>query len=145
MFLRTVRQLLQAFGGYESKESRGQIMAAFPSACAAAEWAMALQLALLEVPWPDQLAALVPSATILEPSTPSAPAAVVLFRGIRARVGLFRGAVELIVPHGRSGRADYLGPAANRAARLMGAAQGGQASTLPSISRLCLDLEPWLP
>jgi class 3 adenylate cyclase len=34
--------------------------------------------------------------------------------------------MDRVLPHGKSGRADYLGPPANRAARLMAAAQGGQ-------------------
>jgi class 3 adenylate cyclase len=182
LFLCTARDLLSACGGYESKESRGCLMAAFPQPSAAAEWALALQLALLGVPWPPQLAALsVPAAagnatgqaaacfdgpalgpqhspSRLSPAlrtvgaftadalsqhaaaevppwsagTPACPprqpdaAPRFVFCGVRARVGLFSGAVDLVVPHGRSGRADYLGPPANRAARLMAAAQGGQ-------------------
>ena len=49
-----------------------------------------------------------------------------LFKGIRARIGIWAGPMDRVLPHGKSGRADYLGPPANRAARMMGAAQGGQ-------------------
>lgn len=51
-----------------------------------------------------------------------------VFKGIRARVGIWSGPMDRVLPHGKSGRADYLGPPANRAARTMGAAQGGQVS-----------------
>jgi hypothetical protein len=51
-----------------------------------------------------------------------------VFKGVRARVGIWSGPMDRVLPHGKSGRADYLGPPANRAARMMGAAQGGQVS-----------------
>eukprot|EP00983_Pelagomonas_calceolata_P096685 1158158-Pelagomonas_calceolata.AAC.4 len=37
--------------GYECKEFDGSFMSAFPDGCAALEWALTLQLALLAVPW----------------------------------------------------------------------------------------------
>lgn len=55
-----------------------------------------------------------------------------LFKGIRARIGIWSGPMDRVLPHGKSGRADYLGPPANRAARMMGAAQGGQVRVLAS-------------
>lgn len=50
-----VRETLSACGGYESKEVAGMFMAAFQGPAAALEWALALQLALLKVPWPRLL------------------------------------------------------------------------------------------
>ena len=50
----------------------------------------------------------------------------VLLRGLRCRIGIFRGAVDRVTPHVKSGRADYFGQPVNRAARLMSAAHGGQ-------------------
>jgi hypothetical protein len=50
-----VRETLSACGGYESKEVAGMFMAAFQGPAAALEWALALQLALLQVPWPRLL------------------------------------------------------------------------------------------
>jgi hypothetical protein len=47
--------MLSACAGYESKEVAGLFMVAFHSAAAALEWALALQLALLQVPWPRLL------------------------------------------------------------------------------------------
>lgn len=49
LFMCTVRELLLACGGYESKEVDGLVMCAFERPAAAAEWALALQLALLQV------------------------------------------------------------------------------------------------
>lgn len=170
MFMRVVRELLVAFGGYESKEVDGMVLATFKTPPAAAEWALALQLALLDVPWPSGLSVLSATSTVVEPvhgpaalfssygqdgvhphqfpllrqqsnstvstpnSMPSSPSFhhqqqqphTTLFKGVRVRIGIFHGPIDRVVPHGKSGRADYLGTAANRAARLMAAAQGGQ-------------------
>ncbi len=56
----------------------------------------------------------------------SSPEPLPLFCGLRAKVGIYSGRMDRVLPHGKSGRADYLGPPANRAARLMSAALGGQ-------------------
>ena len=40
---------------YECKESDGNFMVAFPDCCGALEWAMTLQLALMELNWPEEL------------------------------------------------------------------------------------------
>ncbi|KAF8064653.1 CYR1 [Scenedesmus sp. PABB004] len=134
LFTGVVRECLLAADGYESKEVDGQVMAAFHTPRAAVEWALALQAALLHAPWPAELDAL--PATAAVPAPPAAPGAAGtsgvfyapghVFRGLRARVGIWDGPMDRVLPHGTSGRADFLGPPANRAARLMGAAQGGQ-------------------
>jgi class 3 adenylate cyclase len=56
----------------------------------------------------------------------TSPEPLPLFCGLRAKVGIYSGRVDRVLPHGKIGRADYLGPPANRAARLMSAALGGQ-------------------
>lgn len=58
----------------------------------------------------------------------------VIYRGLRAKVGIFRGAMNKIVPHSTAGRADYFGPAVNRAARVLAAAQEGQVSSCSSMA-----------
>jgi hypothetical protein len=65
----------------------------------------------------------------------------VLFQGLRARIGIWHGAMDRVIPHCKSGRADYLGRPSNRAARLMAAAQGGQVrqNTGPFF-KICLEL-----
>ncbi|GBF89534.1 adenylate cyclase [Raphidocelis subcapitata] len=164
LFVRAARELLLLSGGYESKEVGGSLMAAFDRPSDALEWALALQLALLKVPWPAEVGLFGATATVHGPppavaagagaaaaateaaggaaESPNSPpgsglpspeetstarrAAPLLFAGVRARVGIFRGPMDRVLPHRVSGRADYLGPPANRAARLMAAAQGGQ-------------------
>ena len=168
-----MRETLSACSGYESKEVAGLFMVAFGSAAAALEWALALQLALLHVPWPQLLLECQAAGAVqggageaagqqakvsagpgttrhfwsheLEQPLGSVPhqpaglsdaarlqgqaqAAQLLFCGLRAKVGVYSGRMDRVLPHGKSGRADYLGPPANRAARLMAAAQGGQVS-----------------
>jgi hypothetical protein len=61
-----------------------------------------------------------------------------VFKGVRARVGIWSGPMDRVLPHGKSGRADYLGPPANRAARMMGAAQGGQVRAFGVAHVACL-------
>ena len=62
--MRIARELLLACGGYESKEVEGLVMCAFERPSAAAEWALALQLALLQAPWPAQLALATAATTV---------------------------------------------------------------------------------
>jgi len=54
----------------------------------------------------------------------------VIFRGMRACVGVYQGLVDRVAPHSKTGRADYFGLPVNRAARLMAAAHGGQVCTV---------------
>lgn len=50
-----VRETLSTCGGYEAKESNGSFMAAFSDPASAVEWAVTLQLALLAVPWLEEV------------------------------------------------------------------------------------------
>jgi hypothetical protein len=138
-----VQELLVATGGYQSKEVAGMIMAAFDRPAAALEWALSLQLALLQVPWPSELG-IIPStcsihskppapppkfsvvealcggsspaaglvtATEAAPSycsdsdgfPPDTPRPQLLFNGVRARVGLFHGPIDRVLPVSRAG------------------------------------------
>lgn len=54
------------------------------------------------------------------------PTGDLVFRGLRARVGIYQGEVTRIIPHRATGRADYFGPPVNRAARLLSASAPGQ-------------------
>jgi len=45
---------------------------------------------------------------------------------MRVRMGVYQGVMDRVAPHARTGCADYFGQPANRAARLMTAAFGGQ-------------------
>lgn len=59
-------------------------MLAFEDACSAAEWALTLQLALMELPWPRELLALEMAAEVADRS------GRVLLRGLRVRIGIFQ-------------------------------------------------------
>jgi hypothetical protein len=51
----------------------------------------------------------------------------VVFRGPRAKMGIYSGVPSRVMPHNTTGRADYFGPLVNRAARYChAAARGGQ-------------------
>ena len=53
------------------------------------------------------------------------------------QVGIFPGHMAKICPHTSTGRADYFGPAVNRAARLLCAAKGGQVLVSLSFTAVC--------
>lgn len=53
--------------------------------------------------------------------------------GFSARVGIFSGPVDRVVPHAKTGRADYFGQPVNRAARLMATAHGSQVRLPPAM------------
>ena len=51
----------------------------------------------------------------------------IVFRGPRAKMGIYSGLPTRVIPHNTTGRADYFGPLVNRAARYChAAARGGQ-------------------
>lgn len=87
-----VRETLTACGGYECKEINGNFMTAFPDPCTAIEWALTLQLALLQLPWHEELLAMDQAAEVFDPSDENANS--VLLRGLRSRVGVFHGPVD---------------------------------------------------
>ncbi|KAG2436965.1 hypothetical protein HXX76_006480 [Chlamydomonas incerta] len=116
-----VRETLSTCSGYECKEFNGSFMTTFAMPTGAVEWALTLQLALVAIPWPEDLLACEQAAIVLHPDTDQ-----VLFRGLRCRVGIYAGPIDRVTPHPKTGRADYFGQPVNRAARLMTAAQGGQ-------------------
>ncbi|GAX82245.1 hypothetical protein CEUSTIGMA_g9673.t1 [Chlamydomonas eustigma] len=110
-------------GSYECQEKDGIFMLAFKDPAAAIEWAVVLQLALLRVQWSQELLQTQAGSEVVSQD------GLLLFRGLRACVGLFHGSVTRIIPHRATGRADYFGQPVNRAARFLAAASGGQILT----------------
>ena len=101
----------------------GLILAIFAASPSAVEWALLLQLSLAQATWPQLLVGNEGGRCSSEQGRlPASP-----FR-VSARVGIFHGEMDRVVPHGKTGRADVLGPPANRAARLMSAASPGQVA-----------------
>lgn len=64
-----VRETLSTCGGYECKEFNGSFMAAFTDSCNAIEWALTLQLALMNMAWSQDLLALGMAGEVLDPDT----------------------------------------------------------------------------
>eukprot|EP00798_Chlamydomonas_sp_ICE-L_P008097 gene8097-1341_t len=55
MFKDCVRETLDACQGYESKDNQGSFLIAFEDNCSAVEWALTLQMSLLQMPWPSNI------------------------------------------------------------------------------------------
>ncbi|DBA91536.1 TPA: hypothetical protein ACH3X1_003159 [Trebouxia sp. C0004] len=119
-FQSCVRTTLLLCNGYECQEKDGLFMIAFDKPWAAVEWAITLQLAMLKVEWSPLLELYELTAEFKDETGHT------LMKGLSAKVGIFPGHMAKICPHTSTGRADYFGPAVNRAARLLCAAKGGQ-------------------
>ncbi|DBA93395.1 TPA: hypothetical protein ACH3X2_003664 [Trebouxia sp. C0005] len=119
-FQSCVRTTLLLCDGYECQEKDGLFMIAFDKPWAAVEWAITLQLAMLKVEWSPLLELYELTAEVKDENGHT------LMKGLSAKVGIFPGHMAKICPHTSTGRADYFGPAVNRAARLLCAAKGGQ-------------------
>lgn len=114
-----VQLAVSATGGYVCQELGGIFMLAFASPAAALEFALLLQYVLMEAAWDESLLQLKSAGTVTEGSQ-------LLFRGVRARCGIFKGIPSCVVPHRTTGRADVFGTIVNRASRFQSAAYGGQ-------------------
>ncbi|WIA37804.1 hypothetical protein OEZ86_014669 [Tetradesmus obliquus] len=120
MFCSAVRTSLSACRGYECQEKDGIFMLAFGDTGDALEWGCLLHMVLMCVHWaPEVLASAAGREVYGEHGE-------LLFRGIRARVGIYKGSITRIIPHRATGRADYFGPPVNRAARFLAASAPGQ-------------------
>lgn len=104
-------------------------MSCFPSGVAAVQACLELQVRLLEEPWPAETLEFQETQEEFIPETghvDNAKSPGLLWRGLRAKCGIFEGLPTSIEPHKSTGRADYFGLLVNRAARFMGCAFGGQ-------------------
>ncbi len=100
-----MRSTMARRAGYEVKTEGDAFMVAFTDPSAAANWCADVQLALDEHPWPEEVAEIMGT--------------------LRVRMGLHTGEPDCR-PHPTTGAMDYFGPMVNRAARISGAAFGGQ-------------------
>ncbi|HEX9995875.1 MAG TPA: adenylate/guanylate cyclase domain-containing protein [Abditibacterium sp.] len=94
-----LREALTRFSGEEVETAGDSLFAVFADATSAAQWALEAQIALQNEKWPPQIGE------------------------IRVRVGAHRGEPFIGVDGEKT---TYRGPVTNRAARVMGAAHGGQ-------------------
>lgn len=114
-----MRRQLRLIGGYEVKTEGDAFMVCFPTATSALLWCFSVQAALLEANWPAEILSSVHCAEVQDSEENT------IFRGLSVRMGIHWGnPVCELDPVTR--RMDYFGPMVNRAARVSGAADGGQ-------------------
>jgi serine/threonine protein kinase/class 3 adenylate cyclase len=131
----TARQKIREHSGYEVKTEGDAFMVAFARPRDALDWACALQLALVDLDWPEALldhpaAARVANASSANASDKRIPAgakrgAALLYAGLRVRIGMHTAKVQAQLD-ARTHRMDYFGRGVNKAARVSGKAHGGQ-------------------
>ena len=114
-----VRESLRRHKGYEVKSENGSFMLAFSDAVGALQFASDIQMRLLCADWPDEL------LNDRSASPVRSEQGRLIFAGLRVSVGIHRGEAECRIDP-TTGRMDYFGPTANRAARIAAAAHEGQ-------------------
>ena len=114
-----MRRQLRVIGGYEVKTEGDAFMVSFPTATGALLWAFVVQQHLLEVDWPPEILSTVHCAEVQDADEN------VIYRGLSVRMGIHWGE-PVCEPDPVTRRMDYFGPMVNRAARISGAADGGQ-------------------
>ena len=114
-----LRRLLRSIGGYEAKTEGDAFMVSFQSVSAAILWCFSVQLRLLSVDWPQEILDSPLCQTVY------AEDGTLLYRGLSVRMGVHWGWPVCEVDPVNN-RMDYFGPMVNRAARISGAADGGQ-------------------
>ncbi|KAI1813319.1 protein phosphatase 2C [Poronia punctata] len=114
-----MRRQLRRIGGYEVKTEGDAFMVSFPTATSALLWCFAVQMQLLEVPWPSEVLNSVSCQEVSDKDNN------LIFKGLSVRMGIHYGEpVAEIDPVTR--RMDYFGPMVNKASRISAVADGGQ-------------------
>ena len=114
-----LRRQLRTVGGYEVKTEGDAFMCSFPSVSAALLWCFNVQLQLLREDWPQEILESEDGKEIRDANGEP------IYRGLWVRMGLHWG-FPVCEPDPVTRRMDYFGPMVNRAARISGAADGGQ-------------------
>jgi class 3 adenylate cyclase len=118
-----MRLLIAEHNGYEVKTEGDAFMIAFQDPLDAVRWMLACQCRLTAVDWPHAMLSCAECQTVL--TLPDQPDSQPLWRGLRVRMGAHMG-FPICTPDPLTKRMDYFGPMVNRAARVAGAAHGGQ-------------------
>ncbi|KAG8532674.1 uncharacterized protein KY384_002551 [Bacidia gigantensis] len=114
-----MRRQLRVIGGYEVKTEGDAFMVAFHTATSALLWCFVVQQGLLEVDWPPEILNTIHCREVCDADEST------IYRGLSVRMGMHWGQpVHELDPVTR--RMDYFGPMVNRAARIEGAADGGE-------------------
>ncbi|KAL7799131.1 PP2C domain-containing protein [Trichoderma ceciliae] len=114
-----MRRQLRRIGGYEVKTEGDAFMVSFPTATSALLWSFAVQMELLDVPWPSEVLNSMSCQPIYDKDN------ALIFKGLSVRMGIHYGdCVCETDPVTR--RMDYFGPMVNKASRISAVADGGQ-------------------
>jgi len=125
-----LRGLLKHHRGYEvvfirnRNSGEGSFCMAFQNAADALAWCLDVQQALMQVEWPDRLLAH-PGAAEEWAENGAEGGGVMLYRGLRVRMGVHSGMTRMIRDP-MSRRVEYIGPTVHTAARITALAHGGQ-------------------
>ncbi|KAJ1736256.1 cysteinyl-tRNA synthetase [Coemansia biformis] len=134
-----MRRMLRSIGGYEVKTEGDAFMVSFPTVASALHWCLAVQVTFLTADWPQEIVDSPHGCPIHWPpedgqgggdrressALGEEEGRLTIYRGLRVRMGMHFGSpVSEEDPITR--RMDYFGPMVNRAARISGAADGGQ-------------------
>ncbi|KAI0313942.1 phosphatase 2C-domain-containing protein [Amylostereum chailletii] len=123
-----LRRQLRICGGYEVKTEGDAFMVAFQTVSAALLWCLNVQLQLLNEPWPKEI------LDCAEGRERRDAAGNVVERGLSLRMGIHCG-IPVCERDYTTKRMDYYGPMVNRAARVEGAAAGGQIMITQDVLR----------
>eukprot|EP00803_Ostreobium_quekettii_P006136 evm.model.scf_58.8 EVM.evm.TU.scf_58.8 scf_58:69130-77261(+) len=96
LFRECVSESIMSCKGYECQEKDGTFMIAFSCPMDALDWSCSLHIALLGLPWPTELRYFDRCQKVLSDD------GKVLFRGLSARIGIFRGEARTL-PHATTG------------------------------------------
>ncbi|KAI5294235.1 cysteinyl-tRNA synthetase [Ascosphaera acerosa] len=113
------RRQLGIMGGYEAKTEGDAFMVSFSTATAALLWTFSCQIALLSQAWPTEILESQPGEEEYDSDHN------LIYRGLSVRMGIHWGR-PVCARDPVTSRMDYFGPMVNRAARICGAADGGQ-------------------
>lgn len=114
-----MRRQLRRLGGYEVKTEGDAFMVSFATATSALLWCFAVQMALLEVNWPQEMLNSVSCQPLYDKDNN------LIFRGLSVRMGTHWGE-PLCEVDPITRRMDYYGPIVNKASRVSACADGGQ-------------------
>jgi adenylate cyclase len=114
-----MRRSLRLIGGYEVKTEGDAFMVAFPAVLPAVHFCVAIQCQLMEADWPTAILETDCCKEVLGPN------GELIYRGLSVRMGIHYG-VPICDINPTTNRMDYFGTMVNRAARICGAADGGQ-------------------
>ncbi|KAG8898061.1 cysteinyl-tRNA synthetase, partial [Tulasnella sp. 403] len=130
-----LRRQLRVVGGYEVKTEGDAFMVSFPTVATALLWCFNVQVQLLQEEWPLWILESEEGKEVVDTD------GNVLARGLSVRMGIHWGAPNCEPDH-VTGRMDYLGTVVNRAARISGAAKGGQIMVSNDVVREIAALIP---